>query len=226
MNIILLGAPGTGKGTQATLLAEKHKFNHVSTGDLCRKEVAEKTQIGIKLNEIMSKGDLIPDDVIHDLLKNHLQKFQRSDVGFIFDGYPRTLRQAQSLDALLDDLKMSSAQVLFITVDKDYIVSRLAERVSCSQCGQTYNVKTNPTQVSGICDKCGNTEFVQRQDDNEEIILKRLEVYSNLTAPLIPYYQRMGKLHQVDGNTTVDAVFERIETILESLKVNPRVAII
>jgi adenylate kinase len=224
MNIILLGAPGSGKGTQAALLSQKYKFHHISTGELCRKEVASGSALGAQLNEIMTTGNLIPDQMVIQLLRKHLQGVQRSDAGFIFDGFPRTLEQAQGLDDLLEDLKMSSANVILINVDKEYIVSRLAERVTCSQCGQTYNVKTNPTQVSGVCDKCGNTEFVQRQDDNEEIILKRLEVYSNLTAPLIPHYSRMGKLHQIDGNTSVEAVFERIEAVLTSLKVNPRVA--
>ncbi|MDP1724200.1 MAG: adenylate kinase [Alphaproteobacteria bacterium] len=224
MNIILLGAPGSGKGTQAALLSEKFDLQHISTGELCRKEVSKGTTLGSKLAEIMKAGQLIPDILIIDILKQHLLESSKSNKGFIFDGFPRTISQAKDLDHMLADLKLTIEHVIQINVDKNYIVSRLSSRTSCAQCGHVYNDKTNPTLVSGVCDKCGSTEFIHRQDDNEEIILKRLDVYSTLTAPLIPYYQGMGKLHQIDGNTDVETVSNRIENLLNADKVSPKSA--
>lgn len=222
MNIILLGAPGSGKGTQAALLSEKFNLQHVSTGELCRKEVSKGTSLGMQLADIMKAGQLIPDALIMDILKQHIVETSKTSSGFIFDGFPRTVNQAKDLDHLLVDLKLSVTHVILINVDKDYIVSRLSARQSCAQCGHVYNDKTNPTKVSGVCDKCGSTKFIHRQDDNEEIILKRLDVYSTLTAPLIPYYQAMGKLHQIDGNTNVETVSMRIENLLNADKLNAK----
>ncbi len=216
MRIVLLGAPGAGKGTQAKKLIEKYGIPQISTGDILRKAVADGTPLGKEAKSYMDKGELVPDSVVIGLVKERLQQ-DDCKKGFILDGFPRNTSQAETLDQVLDEMGMPLQVALSVDVDFDVLMKRLTGRRTCKSCGQMYNIYFSPPQKEGVCDKCGG-ELYQRDDDKEETIKKRLEVYEAQTAPLIDYYEKKGILKRVNGVGNIDEIFANICAILDSIK--------
>ena len=216
MRIILLGAPGAGKGTQAKKMIEKYGFIQISTGDILRKAVADGTPLGKEAKVYMEKGELVPDSVVIGLVKGRLSQ-DDCKKGFILDGFPRNISQAKSLDKVLQEINMPLQLVLSIDVDMDVLMKRLTGRRTCRQCGQMYNIYYNPPKKEGICDKCEG-QLYQREDDKEETIRKRLEVYEAQTAPLIEYYEKTGILKRISGVGNIDDIFANICAVVEKIK--------
>jgi|Deesub1362B_J571_1020462.scaffolds.fasta_scaffold00166_59 adenylate kinase len=215
MNLILLGAPGAGKGTQAKLIVSKYNIPQISTGDMLREAVAKQTELGRKAKEYMDKGELVPDEVVIGIVKERLAQ-PDCEKGFILDGFPRTLKQAEALDGILDELGKKIDAVINVAVPEDEIVKRIVNRRTCKKCGAVYHLIYNPPKESGKCDKCGG-ELHQRDDDKEETVKERLRVYKAQTEPLIDYYSKKGLVYDVDGTKSIEGVFEEIEKILDKL---------
>ena len=212
MNLILLGAPGAGKGTQGEMIRERFGIPEVSTGSMLREAIKAGTPLGLKAKAVIDHGDLVPDEVVNAIVKERLSR-EDCRKGFILDGYPRTLPQAQALDAMGVGIDM----VLYIHVEDQVIVERLGNRRVCEGCGATYHLINQPSAAGDRCEKCGG-RLVMRQDDAPETIRERLETYHHLTEPLVEYYRRQGKLRQVDGSTTIEATTEATLRILEDRK--------
>lgn len=207
MNIVLLGAPGAGKGTQAQKLIDVHGIPQISTGDILRAAVAAGTPLGLEAKRFMDAGELVPDEVVIGLVKDRLAE-PDTGKGFILDGFPRTTAQAEALDVELDSLGKSIDSAIAITVDPEVIVARLTSRRTCRGCGAITNVSAGET-----CPKCGG-ELYQRDDDNEATVRNRLDVYERSTAPLVDYYRAKGLLSEIDGDRPVDVVFADVESVL------------
>ncbi|MGI6205156.1 MAG: adenylate kinase [Anaerovoracaceae bacterium] len=212
LNIVLLGPPGAGKGTQAERIIEKYGIPQISTGDIFRANIKNGTQLGKKAKEYMDRGDLVPDELVVDLVKDRLNQDDCKD-GFMLDGFPRTVFQAQELDKIMNEKGLKINCVLNIDVAPEKLVKRIAGRRVCRQCGATYNVVSKPTKVEGICDKCGG-EVYQRADDNEETVQNRIKVYFNQTAPLIDYYKESKVLSNINGDQPMEDVFSEIVKVL------------
>ncbi len=213
MNIIMLGPPGAGKGTQAQMLAEKYGIPQISTGDILRAAVAEGTELGKKAKEYMDKGQLVPDEVVIGIVKERLSK-PDCEKGFILDGFPRTVAQAEALDGILKEMGKKIDYVINIVVPDEEILKRLTGRRTCKVCGAMYHIIYNPPKVEGKCDKCGG-DLYQRDDDKEETIKNRLSVYHSQTAPLIDYYRKKGVLIDIDGAKDIKTIFQDICAVLE-----------
>jgi len=212
MRLVLLGAPGAGKGTQAKKLIEKYGIPQISTGDILRKAVADGTPLGKEAKVIMDKGELVPDKIVLGLVEERVKQADCKK-GFILDGFPRNTAQAEALDKLLNDLQMPLDSALSVDVPKEDLMKRLTGRRTCKKCQQMYNVYYSPPKKGAICDKCGG-ELFQRDDDKEETIKKRLDVYDAQTAPLIDYYSKKGILKSVMGTGSIDEIFTNICNIL------------
>ncbi|MEM7237081.1 MAG: adenylate kinase [Pseudomonadota bacterium] len=214
MNIILLGPPGAGKGTQARLLVERREMVQLSTGDMLRAAVAAGSEIGNQAKAVMDAGDLVSDEIVTGIVSDRLDE---PDVarGVIFDGYPRTAGQAASLDSLLNEKGLSLDAVVVMAVNDDLLVDRVSGRYTCASCGEGYHKTAKAPAVEGICDKCGNTEFKHRADDNAEAVRVRLTAYHGDTAPLIEYYESQGKIRTVDGMAPIDEVTASIAGALD-----------
>jgi adenylate kinase len=208
MNIMLLGAPGAGKGTQAAKLIERYGLAHISTGDILRQAVADETPLGLAAKGFMDKGELVPDAVVIGLVKERLGQPDAAN-GFILDGVPRTVAQATALDGVLDELGMRLDAVVSVEVDKSALVTRLTARRTCKDCGGIFNVVSQPDAASGTCPSCGG-ELYQRDDDTVATVTNRLDVYERSTKPLIDHYRAAGLLREVDGNAPVDVVFDAV----------------
>ena len=213
MNIVLLGAPGAGKGTQAAKMVEAFGLPHISTGDMFRKAVADGTPMGFAAKGFMDKGELVPDAVVIGIVRERLNLPDCAD-GFILDGFPRTAPQADALDAALAGMGRSLDAVLSVDVPRDALVGRLTARRQCRGCGRIYNVRGDMPAVDGVCDDCGG-EVYQRDDDTIETVTNRLDVYDKNTSPLIKYYAAKGLLRPIDGDRPVDAVFADVRKVLE-----------
>ncbi len=209
MNIILLGPPGAGKGTQARLLVEGEGMVQLSTGDMLRGAKTSGTEMGRKVAAVMARGDLVTDDIVIGLIAEQLDG-DAGKHGLIFDGFPRTLAQADALEALLAQKGKSLDAVIEMRVEDEELVKRIAGRFSCAKCGEVYHDETRPTARAGVCDRCGGTEFVRRADDNADSVRVRLMAYYRNTAPLIGYYHAKGKLRTVDGLGDVESVEKAI----------------
>lgn len=215
MRIVLLGPPGAGKGTQAVRLAERYGVPHVSTGDILRFAVAWKTDIGNRAKSFMDDGELVPDELVLELLKLRLAQEDARD-GFVMDGFPRTLAQAEELEKILAEIGQAIDGVLYLEVPDELIVLRLSARASCPTCGRTYNLLASPPKQEMTCDRDGSPLF-QREDDREEVIQQRLGVFKRQTYPLIKYYQERGLLRTVDGAGEKEEVLERMVAAIEEI---------
>lgn len=213
MNIVLLGAAGAGKGTQAARIVEEYGLTHISTGDIFRKNVSEGTPLGLEAKRYMDAGQLVPDEVVIAMVKDRLSQ-PDCDAGFMLDGFPRTLPQAEALTEALESMGKSLDAVVSIEVGRDVLMSRLTSRRQCRGCGRIYNVMGEMPADPAVCDTCGG-EVYQRDDDTVEAATKRLNDYDAITSALVPYYGDMGLLHAVDGDRAIDDVFADIRKILE-----------
>jgi adenylate kinase len=213
MNIILLGPPGAGKGTQARILVDKHGLLQLSTGDMLRAAKTSGTELGNRVAAVMARGDLVTDDIVIGLIAEELDR-EAGRHGLIFDGFPRTLAQADALEALMASKGKFLDAVIEMRVDDEALVERIAGRFTCANCGEVYHDKTRPTARPGVCDKCGSTEFVRRADDNADAVRVRLMAYYRQTAPLIGYYHAKGKLRTIDGLADIDQVAREIKALL------------
>ncbi|MEZ0536785.1 adenylate kinase [Caldicellulosiruptoraceae bacterium PP1] len=212
MNLIILGAPGAGKGTQAEFLSSKLNIPHISTGDILRENVKNQTELGLKAKEYMDKGLLVPDQLVIDLIKDRLSKDDCKN-GFLLDGFPRTIKQAEALEEVLNELGMKIDKVLNIHVPDEKIITRMSGRRICKNCGASFHTVYRPPKTEGICDVCGG-ELYQRDDDKEETVLKRLEVYHNQTTPLIDFYTRKGLLVTAVGQEEIDDTKKQVLKVL------------
>ena len=216
MQLLLMGPPGAGKGTQAVKLVEKFKIPHIATGDMFRAAVKEGTELGKKAEACMKAGTLVPDEVTIGIVRERLAK-DDCKKGFILDGFPRTVEQAKALEKILTDLNLKLAKVLNIHVPAEDLIERAVGRRICRNCGATYHVKFNAPKIENVCDKCGG-QIYQRADDNEETMTKRLSVYEESTRPLIDYYKNAGLYVEVDGRQPIEKVTEELENVLLSVK--------
>jgi len=214
MRLILLGPPGSGKGTQAQKLVERYKVPQISTGDIFRQAVRDQTELGKKAKEYMDRGELVPDQIVVGMVEERLSQPDCKN-GFILDGFPRTIAQAEALDELLARRGEKLDAVLEISVPDEEVIKRLSGRRTCRQCGAMYHIEFNPPKEPGRCDKCKG-ELYQREDDKEEVIKSRLEVYHSQTAPLIEYYQKKGLLKKIDGVGGIKEIFSRAVSALEA----------
>lgn len=213
MNLVLLGAPGAGKGTQAKRIVHEFGIVQLSTGDMLRAEVSSGTAIGKQADEIMKAGQLVPDDVIVGLIDSRLNR-EDCRRGFILDGFPRTLAQAIALDAMLASKRLKLNKVISIEVDDEAMVERISGRYTCARCGEGYHDRFKQPKVQGVCDVCGSSEFVRRTDDNAETVRQRLKAYHSQTEPIIAYYDKQGLVRRVDGMRAIDEVTEEIVAAL------------
>ena len=214
LNIILLGPPGAGKGTQAARLQAERGMIQLSTGDMLREARASGSPIGEKVKAIMDAGELVSDEIVTALIGERLDSAQAK--GAIFDGYPRTQAQAEALDLLLSERGRKLDYVIELVVDEDALVDRITGRFSCAKCGTGYHDRFKPTKVAGVCDVCGSTEFVRRPDDNEQTVRRRMAEYRAKTAPILPYYESRGLVRRVDGMESVDEVAAQIDAVLDA----------
>jgi adenylate kinase len=214
MNIILLGPPGAGKGTQAKRIEEKHGLIQLATGDMLRAAVKNGTEVGRKAKPIMDAGKLVPDEILIAMIEERIAQPDCAK-GFILDGFPRTVPQAEALDAMLAAKHKELNHVIEMKVDEAALVDRVTGRFSCTKCGASYHDRYNLPKVAGVCDVCGNKTFTRRADDNAETIKARLEAYRSQTAPILPYYQAKKILVAVDGMAEIDEVTRQIDAILE-----------
>ncbi|MDT9723198.1 adenylate kinase [Paenibacillus sp. ClWae2A] len=212
MNILFMGPPGAGKGTQADVIVKEFGIPHISTGDAFRLAIKQGTPIGMKAKEYMDQGLLVPDDVTIGIVEERLQQPDCRE-GFLLDGFPRTLSQAEALDGILDRLNSGLDHVINLKVDRNKLLARLTGRRICKNCGSTYHVVFNPPKQEGICDKCAG-ELYQRSDDNEESVGTRLDEYINKTAPLLTFYENKGLLRQMNGEQDIDQVSQEIVSLL------------
>ncbi len=213
MRLILLGPPGAGKGTQAAWLKQAYGIPQLSTGDMLRSAVARGTAVGLQAKQVMEAGKLVSDDIINSLVAERIGEPDCMP-GFILDGYPRTLAQAEALDAMLKARGQQLDAVVEIKVDSAALVERVSGRFACAKCGAGYHDKFKPTARPGVCDVCGSTEFTRRKDDNAETVKARLDAYEAQTAPLLPFYAAKGLVRTVDGMAEIDAVTEQIKRAL------------
>lgn len=209
MNVILLGPPGAGKGTQAKFLQDKFKLAHLSTGDMLRATVASGSEMGKRLQDIMSSGNLVPDSIMVDMIRDRIAQDDCKH-GFILDGFPRTIAQAEALDDMLQRVKRALDHVIELHVRDEEMIARISGRYACAQCGEGYHDNFKQPKIEGICDICGGSDFSRRKDDQPETVRRRLEAYHEQTAPLLPYYQKRRVLRSVDGMAAIEEVTSQI----------------
>jgi len=216
VNLVLMGLPGAGKGTQAEKIVNKYGIPHISTGDMFRAAMKEETELGLKAKSYMDKGELVPDEVTIGIVRERLSK-QDCESGFLLDGFPRTVPQAEALEEILSDLNKKIDYVINIDVDQDILMERLTGRRICKDCGATYHLVFNPPAKENVCDRCGG-ELYQRADDNAETVQTRLEVNIKQSQPLLNFYESKGYLRNIDGQQDIKKVFADVDQLLGGLK--------
>lgn len=216
MQVIFMGLPGAGKGTQAERIVSEFGIPHISTGDMFRAAIAEQTELGMKAKSFMDQGQLVPDEVTIGIVRERLQKSD-CEKGFLLDGFPRTLAQAEALDAMLSELGRNIDVVVNLHVAKENLLARLTGRRICKSCGATYHVVFNPPATEGACDKCGG-ELYQRSDDTEDVVATRLDVNIKQSEPILAYYAEKGLVREVEGEQPIDKVYEQISSILRGVE--------
>ena len=216
MNLLIVGAPGAGKGTMAELIIKEYGIVHVSTGNMLREAIANKLEVGLAAQSYMEKGALVPDSIIHDII---LERLSRDDMdkGFMFDGYPRTLNQAEDLDVILKSINKKIDVVINLDIEDEELVKRITGRRLCPKCGEIYNIYSKPSVKENVCDKCGS-ELTTRKDDNLESLTVRLNEYHHNTEPVLGYYKKMDIVKDVNAKRSANEVFEDIKSILEGIK--------
>ena len=213
MIVILLGMPGSGKGTQSKRLADKYGFQHMATGDIFRAEIAQKTSIGLKAQDYLKNGKLVPDSIVLEMVAGKIETGGK----YLLDGFPRTIEQAQGLDAMLKRVGSAIDLVVFLTLPKDEAVRRMASRCLCSACGEVFNVISRPPKAEGVCDKCSG-KVVQRDDDTEATAVKRLMVFEDLTHPLVAYYKSEAAFQEVDASQSPEMVEAALSAVIDSTR--------
>ena len=213
MNIILMGLPGAGKGTQAEKIVATYGIPHISTGDMFRAAMQQQTELGLKAKSFMDKGELVPDEVTNGIVKERLQQAD-TEKGFLLDGFPRTQAQAEALDKIMQDLNRSIDAVINIEVNPEILMQRLTGRIICRNCGSTYHKTNNPPKVEGTCDRCGSHGFYQREDDKPETVENRIQINIEQSKPILNYYKAKGILRNVDGESGIDNLFQTIQSIM------------
>lgn len=208
-NLVLVGPPGVGKGTQATMLAHRLGLLHLASGDMFRSEIAAGTELGKKAKEYMDRGDLVPDAITIGMMESRLTTEQAKTSGFVLDGFPRTVAQAEALDELLRRVGLDITRVVSLEIEDQVVVDRLSGRRICPNCGAIYHVATKPPRVEGVCDECGS-QLATRADDNPETIRQRLKVYHDQSQPVLDYYSASGKLHSVDCDRQPEEVYNSV----------------
>lgn len=216
LNLMLMGLPGAGKGTQAEKIVDEYHIPHISTGDIFRTAIQNGTKMGLEAKKYIDKGELVPDEVTDGIVKDRLNE-KDVDNGYMLDGFPRNMAQAEALDKFGKELNKPLNCVIYIDVDPKSLMERLTARYICKNCGATYNKIFNPTKVAGVCDHCGSHEFYQREDDKPETVKKRLEVNIKMNTPLLDFYEKKGILHKINGNQTIDEVFSDIQKVLDTI---------
>jgi len=216
MRLVFLGPPGAGKGTQAKILSEKLGIPHISTGDMLREAIASGSELGKRVEAVVSSGALVSDELMAEIIRNRLSQSDCSG-GFILDGYPRTIKQAETLKEILQELGNKLDLVILLDVDEETLVERITSRRVCPNCHAVYNLKNNPPKEDNVCDRCG-TKLVQREDDTEEVVRNRYRVYLEKTHPLIEYYEKEGLLRRIPGDKSQDDVTKMLFDLLEGAK--------
>ncbi|MGX7031163.1 adenylate kinase [Vagococcus zengguangii] len=216
MNILIMGLPGAGKGTQAERIIDTYHIPHISTGDMFRAAMKNGTELGKLAKSYIDAGNLVPDEVTNGIVKERLAE-QDTEKGFLLDGFPRTFDQSSALEEILTDLGKKIDAVIEIHVEEDVLIDRLAGRFMCKDCGATYHKLNHMPKVEDTCDRCGGHNFYQREDDKPEVVKNRLAVNIKDSAPILAYYKENGLLHTIDGNRDIDVVFEDVKTIIDNI---------
>lgn len=216
LNLMLMGLPGAGKGTQAERIVDQYHVPHISTGDIFRAAIKNQTVMGVKAKSFIDRGELVPDEVTNGIVRDRLTEADTA-VGFLLDGFPRNLAQAKALELMGKELDRSLTAVINIHVDPDSLLERLTGRYICRSCGATYHKLFNPTKEAGTCDRCGGHEFYQREDDKPATVKNRLDVNLKMNTPLIDFYQQQNLLHEINGNQPIEKVFADVQQVLNKL---------
>lgn len=214
MNIFIMGAPGSGKGTFSSKIKEEYNLNHISTGDIFRANISQGTELGLQAKAYAEQGKLVPDEITNKMVKDYLATLSDKKNGYLLDGYPRTLDQAKAFEEMTDGTDLAVDVILAMDVPTDVLTRRITGRRTCKDCGEIYNIYSKPTKVEGVCDRCGG-ELTQRKDDNEESLKVRLDEYSNNTEPVIDYYEKKNMVSHINADASMDEIWS---TVKEALK--------
>lgn len=214
MNILLMGLPGAGKGTQSDHISKDYPMVHIATGDIFREAIKNETELGLQAKAYTDAGNLVPDDVTNNLVRERLQQEDVQEKGFMLDGYPRTIDQAHALQENLEEINSTIDHVIYIDVNTDLLEKRLSGRIMCRECGATYHRVYNPPSVDDVCDVCGSTDFYQREDDKPEKVRHRINLQMESIRPILAYYEELGLLHRINGEDAIEDVYRNIRNIL------------
>lgn len=215
MNIFIMGAPGSGKGTFSSKIKEEYNLNHISTGDIFRANISQGTELGLQAKAYAEQGKLVPDEITNKMVKDYLATLSDKKNGYLLDGYPRTLDQAKAFEEMTDGTDLAVDVILTMDVPTDVLTRRITGRRTCKDCGEIYNIYSKPTKVEGVCDRCGG-ELTQRKDDNEESLKVRLDEYSNNTEPVIDYYEKKNMVSHINADASMDEIWSSVKEALKN----------
>lgn len=215
MNIFIMGAPGSGKGTFSSKIKEEYNLNHISTGDIFRANISQGTELGLQAKAYAEQGKLVPDEITNKMVKDYLATLSDKKNGYLLDGYPRTLDQAKAFEEMTDGTDLAVDVILAMDVPTDVLTRRITGRRTCKDCGEIYNIYSKPTKVEGVCDRCGG-ELTQRKDDNEESLKVRLDEYSNNTEPVIDYYEKKNMVSHINADVSMDEIWSSVKEALKN----------